>query len=211
MTEIHLPRAASLTLGQILGHLVAVEESGDGHGLLGFLVDHQRHADAAVGVAAATELAPLGVGPVDEVGPVGEGAHEADGEPVAGGLAESALLFDVVGHLREGVALGQAALVGDRLIAAGEAHRLEAQEADLLGIVERELDDVAHLLVVDAVDEGGHGDDVNAGFMKIVDRLQLDVEEVADFAVRVGGVADAVELEIDVTQSGFGGFSCTAL
>ena len=86
-----------------------------------------RHADAAVGMASAGELAPLGGGPVNQVGPVREGAHEADGEPVALGLAEAALVLDVVGHVREGVALGQAALVGDVLVAAGEADRLEAR------------------------------------------------------------------------------------
>ena len=115
------------------------------------------------------------------------------------------LLLDVVGHVREGVALGKAALVGDVLVAAGEADRLEAEEADLLGVVEGELDDAAHLLVVDAVDDGGDGNDLDAGFVQVVDGLQLDVEQVADLAVRVGGVADAVELEVDVAQAGLGG------
>ena len=192
-------------LGQILGHLAHVEEGGDGSGFLGFLVDHHGHADAAVGMASAGELAPLGAGPVDEIGPVGEGAHEADGEPVALRLAEADLLLDVVRHVREGVALGNAALVGDFLVAAGKADRLEAEEADLLGVVEGELDDAAHLLVVDAVDDGGDGDDLDAGFVQIVDGLELHVEEVADLAVRVGGVADAVELEVDVAQAGFCG------
>jgi len=39
-----------------------------------------------------------------------------------------------VGHVREGVTLGDAALVGDVLVAAGEADRLEAEKADLLGL-----------------------------------------------------------------------------
>ncbi len=112
-------------------------------------------------------------------------------------------LLDVVGHVREGVALRLAALVGDVFVAAGEADRLEAEEADLLGIVEGELDDAAHLLVVDAVDDGGDGNDFNAGFVQVVDGLELYVKEVADLAVRVGGVADAVELEIDVAKTGF--------
>ncbi len=97
------------------------------------------------------------------------------------------------------------ALVGDVFVAAGKADRLEAEEADLLGVVERELDDAADLLVVDAVDDGGDGNDVYAGFVQVVDGLQLDVEQVADLAVRVGCVADAVELEVDVTESGFSG------
>ena len=78
------------------------------------------------------------------------------------------------------------------------------EEADLLGVVERELDDAAHLLVVDAVDDGGDGNDFNAGFVQVVDGLQLYVEQVADLAVRVGRVADAVELEIDVAEAGLG-------
>ena len=155
-------------------------------------------------MASAGELAPLGGGPVHQVGPVREGAHKADGEPVALRLADADLLLDVVRHVRERVALGHAALVGDFFVAAGEADRLEAEEADLLGIVERELDDAAHLLVVDAVDDGGDGHDLNAGFVQVVDGLQLYVEQVADLAVRVGSVADAVELEIDVAESGFG-------
>ena len=79
------------------------------------------------------------------------------------------------------------------------------EEADLFGIVERELDDAAHLLVVDAVHDGGDGHDLNAGLVKIVDGLQFYVEEVADFAMRVGGVADAVELEVDVTKTSLSG------
>ena len=70
-------------LGESLATLVHVQEGGDGRGFLGFLVDHQRHADAAVGVASAGELAPVGCRSVNQVGPVGEGGHEADGEPVA--------------------------------------------------------------------------------------------------------------------------------
>ena len=61
------------------------------------------------------------------------------------------------------------------------------------------------LLVVDAVDDGGDGNDFDAGFVEVVDGLELDVEEVADLAVGVGGVADAVELEIDVAEAGLGG------
>ena len=155
-------------------------------------------------MASAAQLAPLGGGPVNQIGPIGEGAHKADGEPVALRLAHAHLRLDVVRHVRERVALGHAALVGDVLIAAGKADRLEAEEADLLGIVERELDDAAHLLVVDAVHDRGHRDDIHAGFVQVIDGLQLYVEQVTDFAVRVGGVADAVELEINVAQSGFG-------
>ena len=48
-------------LGNVLGEAIGVEEGGHGDGFLGFLIDHQRHADAAVGVASAGELAPVAV------------------------------------------------------------------------------------------------------------------------------------------------------
>ncbi len=43
--------------------------------------------------------------------------------------------------------------------------------------------------------------------MQVIDRTQFDVEQVADLAVRVGVVADAVELQIDKAKAGFGGFA----
>ena len=138
-----------------------------------------------------------------EVGPVAEGAHEADGEPVAGRLAESGLALHVVRQVAQRVALRLATLVGDLFVAAGEGNRLEGEEGDALRIVERELDDAAHLLVVDAVDDRGDRNDVDAGAVQVLDRAQLHVEEVADLAVRVGSVADAVELQVRVAQTGF--------
>ncbi len=145
------------------------------------------------------------LGTLRQVRPVGEGAHERDREPVAGRLADAGLVLHVVREVRQRVALRRAAFRRDFLVAAGEAHRLERQEVDLLGVVERELDDASDLLVVDAVDDRDHRDDVDAGVVKVLDRAQLDVEQVADAAMRVGGVADAVELQIRVTQARLGG------
>ncbi len=141
---------------------------------------------------------------MNQVGPVGEGAHEADGEPVAFRLADAALLFDIVRHVRERIALRDAALIADVLVAAREADRLEAEEADLLRVVEGELNDAADLFVINTIDDGGNRDNLHAGFVQIVDGLQLYVEEVAHLAMRVGCVADAVKLKINVAQSGFG-------
>ena len=95
------------------------------------------------------------------------------------------------------------ALIGDLFVASGEGDRLEREEADPLRVVERELDDASHLLVVDAVDDGGDRNDFDTCFVQVVDGLQLYVEQVADLAVRVGRVADAVELKVDVAETGF--------
>src|SRR5215469_16576268 len=140
-----------------------------------------------------------------QVSPVGESAHERNREPVASGLAQSGLALYVVRQVRQGVTLRVTPFVGDFFVAAGERNRLKRQERDALRIVERELNDAADLLVVQAVDDGYDGNDFDSGPVQVLDGLQLHVEEIADKAVRVGGVADAVELKIGVTQTRFGG------
>src|SRR5947209_11352950 len=106
-------------------------------------------------------------------------------------------------QVAQGIALGLAALVSDFFIASGKGNRLETEEADDPGIVERELDNAAYLLIINAVDDGGDRNDVHTGVVQIVDGLQLYVEQIANLAVRIGGVADAVKLEISKAQAGF--------
>ena len=65
----------------------------------------------------------------------------------------------------------------------------------------RELDDRPDLIVVDGVDDGDDEADVDAGAVQVLDRAQLHVEEVADLAVRVGLLADAVELQVGDAQA----------
>ena len=84
-------------------------------------------------------------------------------------------------------------------------NRLERQERDALRIVERELNDASHLLVVQVVDDGDDRHDLDAGLVQVLDGLQLHVEQVADQAMRVGGVADAVELQVGIAQTRFRG------
>ena len=97
-------------LRHVLGELLSLEELRDRNRFLGFLVDHDRHADAAVRVAAAGQLAEFLLGAVRHVGPVGEAAHERNREPVADRLADAGLVLHVVREVRQRVALRRAAL-----------------------------------------------------------------------------------------------------
>src|SRR5258708_38483173 len=103
-----------------------------------------------------------------------------------------------MGQVRQRVTLGLAAFGGDGFVAAGEADGLEGEKSDFFRIVESELDDASDLFVVDAVDNLDYRDDFYPGAMQVVDGFQLHVEQIADFAVRVGSVANAVELQIRV-------------
>src|SRR6266850_4534605 len=80
---------------------------------------------------------------------------------------------------------------------------MEREERNDLGIVERELNDVSNLLVVDAVHDGGNRHNIHASLMQVVDGAQLHVEQVSDLAMLVGGVTNSVELQVDVAQAGF--------
>ncbi len=115
--------------------LIGMQERGHRNVFLGFLVAHDRHADAAVRMAAAAQLSPIRRRPVNQVGEIGEGAHEADGEPVANGFANADLVLHVVRQMRKRVALRLAAFVGDGFVAPGEGNGLERKERNLLGII----------------------------------------------------------------------------
>src|ERR1039457_5014938 len=116
-----------------------------------------------------------------QVGPIGEGANEGQWEPVADGLTQTGLIFHVVRQVRQRIALRHAALVGNGFVAAGKRNRLDRKERNALGIIERKLDDAAHLLVVDAVDQRDHWHDVHSVGIQVFNRAQLYVEQVGDF------------------------------
>ncbi len=115
-------------------------------------------------------------------------------------------LFTSLARCDKRVALAQTAFRSDVFVAAGKRNRLECDEGDLLRIVHRELDDGADLIVIDVVDERDNQNDLDAGFVQIFDGAQLHIEQVADLTVAVGIVADAVELQIRIAQSGFSSF-----
>src|SRR5687768_4942294 len=109
--------------------------------------------------------------------------------------------------MRQRVALLQTTLFGDQLVASSERHRLECDERDLLRILECKADDRSDLVVVDTVDQGGDENDVDAGFVKIVDRTKFHIEQVSDLTMRVCIVTDSVELQIHEPKSGFSSFA----
>src|SRR6266849_1602442 len=191
--------------GNVPDELLRVEEARNRRPFLGFLVDHDRRADAAIGVAAARESAPLRIRAVDQIGETSEGGDERDGEPVAGGFHFADLAADVLRQMRKGVALAEAALRSNVFVAASEGNRLEADEGDFLWVFHREFHDGADLVVVDVVHDGDDQHDFDAGFVHVLDGAQLDIKQVADLAMPVGVVADAVELQVGGAHAGFKG------
>jgi len=142
----------------------AVDEPRHGRPLLGFLVNHQRCAYAAVRVAAAGERAPLRFRPVHQVGETRECADEGNREPVARRFDLAYLLADVLRQVRKRVALAMPALGRNVFVAPGKRNRLEAHESDLPGVFHGEFDNRTNLVVVHVVDDGHDQHDLDAGF-----------------------------------------------
>src|SRR5258708_5634588 len=139
---------------------------------------------------------------MNEVREASEGADKRNREPIACRLHFAHLPADVPREMRKGVALAEAAFRGDVFVAAGKGNRLEADKGDLLGVFHRKLHDGADLVVVDVVHDGHNEYDLDAGFVHVFDGAELDVKEVADLAVAVGIVTDAVELQVGVAHAG---------
>src|SRR4029077_18296080 len=192
--------------GDVADKLLSVEETRNWRPFLSFFVDHDGGADAAIGMATARERAPLRFGAVNEVGEPSESGDKRDREPVARRFTLADLAAYVLRKMRKSVALAQAAFRGDVFVAAGKGNRLEADEGDLLGVFHREFDDGADLIIVDVVDDGHDQHDFNAGLVHVFDGAQFYIKEVADLAVSVGVVADAVELQVGVAHASFKGF-----
>src|SRR5262249_24261862 len=81
---------------------------------------------------------------------------------------------------------------------------LERDERNFLRVLHCKANDRSDLVVINTVDQRSDKNDVNTGFVQIVDRTKLYIEQVADLAVRVSVVTDTVELQIKETKSGIG-------
>ena len=121
-------------------------------------------------------------------------------EPILVGIGDAGLLLHGMGEIGEREALGLQLVARD---ASGEGHRLEADAAGAIDIFERQPDDVADLVIVEAFDDGGNEDDFQAGFPDVFDALQLLFPQGFAARAAVDIVADAVELQIERVQAGF--------
>ncbi len=155
-------------------------------------------------MATAGNLPPLSLRTMYQIRKVSKRAHQRKREPVACRFSDTDLVLHVMREVRQRVALLQTTLLSNLFVATGERNRLERQERDLLRIIQSEANDRTNLIVVDAVHERGDEHDLNTRFMQVVNGAHLHVEQVADLTVAVRIVADTVELQVDVTQSGCG-------
>src|SRR5215469_4899511 len=162
-----------------------MEECRYGNGFLRLLVAHDGHANSAIRMASATELAPIRGWAMHQIREIGKCTQEADREPVTNWLADARLSLHVVRQVRKRVALRFAAFVGHGFVATRERNRLEREERNLFGIVKRKLNYVSYLLIVDAVHDGDYRNNVHTGAPQVLDSAQLHIKQIAHGAMRV--------------------------
>ena len=58
---------------------------------------------------------------------------------------------------------------------------------------------MAHLFVIDAIDDRDDWNDIDTVTPEILNRSQLHIEQITDRAMRIGSIADTVELQVGIT------------
>src|SRR5216684_1317132 len=105
--------------------------------------------------------------------------------------------------MRKRVSLLQTSFWRNRFVTARKRDRLERQKRDLLWIIQSEPDNGSHLIIVDAVYECRDQNNLNPRLVKIINRPELNIEEIAHLAMAIRVVPNTVELKIHITQTGF--------
>src|ERR1035441_9508554 len=100
---------------------------------------------------------------------LGEGRHAGEREPILVRVGDAGLLLYGVGEIGEREALGLQFVFGD---APGEGNRLEADPAGAIDVLQRQADNVADLVIVEALYDGGDEDDLQAGLLDVLDALE---------------------------------------
>ena len=102
--------------------------------------------------------------------------------------------------------IGERESLGFQFVArdpAGKGHRLEADAADALDVFERQPDDVANLVIVHSLHDGGHEHDLQPGLLHVFNALQLLLPQRLAPRAAIDVVAYAVELEVERMESRF--------
>ncbi len=141
----------------LLQHRADVHELRHRHGLA-VLVHEQVGAQRAVRMAAQGG----GLLAAQRAEQLGERRDAGEREPVLVRVGDAGLLLDGVGEIGEREALGFQLVPRD---AAGEGHRLEADAAGAFDVLQRQADDVADLVIVQALHDGGNEDDLQPGLL----------------------------------------------
>ena len=170
-----------------------VDELGHRH-RLAVAADEHVGAQGAVRVAGQVDGRLVAQG-VDQPR---EGLHARQREEVAVGITQARLAADVVGQVGQGVALGQSPGGADP---PTKGNRLEGDAGHRVDVGQGVLGDRSHLVVVDALDNGRHKDDLHVGAADLLDGPLFEVPEPAVPRSQVGRVREAVELQIQVVQA----------
>ena len=120
-------------------------------------------------------------------------------EPVVVLVEHSRLVAQCKRQVGQGEALGFQLLLRD---AAGKRHRLEADAADRVHVVDGHLQDVAKLMIVQSLHDRRHKHDLHPRLAAVLNAPHLHFEQGFAARLQVDVVGDAVELEIQGRQSG---------
>src|SRR5215470_12925168 len=86
-------------------------------------------------------------------------------------------------------------------VPAGERDRLEGDGLNLIDVSNGKIDNIADIVIVDAVDDRVHQSDFHSYPRHVFDRLKFYVEEIADTAMLVLFLRRSIKLQIGAVQT----------
>ena len=86
--------------------------------------------------------------------------------------------------------------------ASGEGHRLEADSAGAVDVLQRQAYDVADLVIVQPLHDSRNENDLEPGLLHVLNALELLFPQRLAASAPVDVVADAVELQVKSVQAG---------
>src|SRR5262249_23285093 len=89
------------------------------------------------------------------------------------------------------------------LVAAGKGDRLERNSLNFVDVLNRKIDDIADVVIVDAIDDRVYKRHFHAGACHVFDRLKLDIKQISDTAMLVLFFSRTIKLQVCAVQSGF--------
>src|SRR5258708_33275209 len=105
--------------------------------------------------------------------------------------------------MRERVTLLQTALRRYCLVAAGKRDWLKRKKRYLLWILQSKPNNRSDLIIVDAVYQCGHKNNLDSGLIEIINRTQFHVEQIPNLPMAIRVVSNTVQFEIHITQTRF--------
>src|SRR5262245_48719979 len=89
------------------------------------------------------------------------------------------------------------------LVAARKGDRLKRDRLNFVDVLNCKIDDIANVVIVDAIDDRVDERHFHSDARHVFDRLKLDIKQISDTTMLVLFLSRTIKLQVCAVQSGF--------